>query len=533
VGLCGPAFSFALAGRVDFPTSRSVYNAYLRGKRGETIRVTFRLPLPRTVILFLLALLMIAVQGYHYGVDDAAIYLPAVERVARPELFPYGADFFLSHGRVSIFSDVVGLMVRWLHVPLPWTVLAFHVLGIYLLLLAGYWLAALCFTQARARWAAILALASVLTVPVAGTALPIMDPYLTARSLSTPLTVFALAAILAGRPAAAAVFLAVTALLHPQMAAYGVALVVLLSLLRPAARRVPAEEALASSIGLFQRLPDGFHFGPAQEPYRQTLYSRSFFFAGAWTWFEWAGVVLPLAILFAITRIRVSAVTPAAARLCRALLVLGLISTAAFLLFSSSAYFDDFVRLQPMRSFQLIYIVMFLLLGGLAGEYLLREKIWRWLLLFIPISIGMYCVDRSLYPTSQHLELPGRAAGNAWVQAFQWARDNTPQDAIFALPPRYMLVPGEDTHGFRAIAERSMIADQIKDSGVASVFPQMAREWEREQQLTQGWENYTAPDFRALATRSPVTWVVVRPRQARGLDCPFQNAAVSVCRLKL
>jgi hypothetical protein len=61
----------------------------------------------------------------------------------------------------------------------------------------------------------------------------------------------------------------------------------------------------------------------------------------------------------------------------------------------------------------------------------------------------------------------------------------------------------------------------------------MAREWEREQQLTQGWENYTAPDFRALATRSPVTWVVVRPRQARGLDCPFQNAAVSVCRLKL
>jgi hypothetical protein len=36
-----------------------------------------------------------------------------------------------------------------------------------------------------------------------------------------------------------------------------------------------------------------------------------------------------------------------------------------------------------------------------------------------------------------------------------------------------------------------------------------------------------------LATRSPVTWVVVQPRQARGLDCPFQNAAVSVCRLKL
>jgi uncharacterized protein DUF6798 len=502
-------------------------------QRQRRMRTRLREPFRSLLLLALLSVVMIAVQGYHYGVDDAAIYLPAVQRFVTPGLFPYGADFFLLHSHMSIFAKVVGSAVRWLHVPLPWAVLGFHVLGIYLLLLAGYWLATVCFRRAGAQWAAVVTLASVMTIPVTGTAVPIMDPYLTARSLSTPLTLFALTAILAGRPAAAALLLGLTALVHPQMAAYTVVLVVLLSLPRFTTERMPAEEAVAGSLGVFQHLPLGLHLGPAQEPYRQTLYSRSFFFAWAWTWFEWAGVVLPFAILFVIARIRVSAVTPAAARLCRALLALGLISTAAFLLFSSSAYFDDFVRLQPMRSLQLVYIVMFLLLGGLAGEYLLREKIWRWLLLFIPISIGMYCVDRSLYPTSHHLELPGRAAGNAWVQAFQWARDNTPQDAVFALPPRYMLIPGEDTHGFRAIAERSMVADQIKDSGVASVFPQMAREWEREQQLTQGWEHYTAPDFRALATRSPVTWVVVQPRQARGLDCPFHNAAVSVCRLKL
>jgi hypothetical protein len=484
-------------------------------------------------ILFLLSLLMIAVQGYHFGVDDAAIYLPAVERFAHPGLFPYGADFFLSHSRVSFFSDIVGAMVRWLHVPLVWTVLVFHVLSIYLLLLAGRWLAGVCFTRARAQWAATLTLASVLTVPVAGTALSIMDPYLTARSLSTPLTLFALTAILAGRPAAATVFLGITALLHPQMAAYGVALLVLLSLPRFAPGPVPAEEALAGSVGVFHRLPGGFHLGPAQEPYRQTLYSRTFFFAWAWTWVEWAGVVLPLAILFLIARVSFSVMTPAAARLCRALLALGLLSTAAFLLFGSSPYFDEFVRLQPMRSFQLIYIVMFLLLGGLAGEYLLRDKVWRWLLLFVPISITMYCVDRSLYPASQHLELPGRTDTNPWLQAFEWARSNTPQDAVFALPPEYLLIPGEDLHGFRAIAERSMIADRVKDSGVASIFPQMAPEWEREQQLTQGWDHYTAPDFLALATRSPVTWVMVQPRQAGGLDCPYRNPAVSVCRLKI
>jgi hypothetical protein len=496
--------------------------------------VTFRPRVSRAAVLLLLLLSLaaVAVQGYHFGVDDGAIYLPAVERFVTPGLFPYGADFFLSHSRMSIFSSLVGSMVRWLHVPLPWAVLGFHVLGIYLLLLAGYWLAGLCFTQARAQWAAVVTLASVLTIPVAGTALPIMDPYLTARSLSTPLTLFALAAVIASRPVPAAVLLGITALLHPQMAAYGVILVVLLSLPRFTAEPVPAEEALAGSLGFFQRLPDSFHLGAAQEPYRATLYSRTFFFAWAWTWYEWAGIVLPVVILFAVARTSVSALTPAAARLCRALLLLGLISTAAFLFFSSSPYFDDFVRLQPMRSFQLIYVVMFVLLGGLAGEYLLREKIWRWLLLFVPISIAMYVVDRSLYPHSHHLELPGRAVINPWNQAFDWVRENTPQNAVFALPPRYLLISGEDLHGFRAVAQRSMIADWVKDSGVASVFPQMAPEWERQQQITRGWDHYTAPDFLALATRSPVSWVIIQPEQAGGLDCPFHNQAVSVCRLK-
>ncbi len=487
---------------------------------------------PRNFVLFLLALFAIAAQGYHYGADDAAIYIPAVERFAHPGLFPYGADFFLSHSRVSFFSEIVGALVRWGHVPLTSAVFAFHLLGIYLLLIAGHWLARLCFTSARAQWAAIITLACVLIVPVAGSALTIMDPYLTARSLSTPLTVFALAAILAERPAAATVMIGATALLHPQMAAYGAALVIVLSLPRFAPQRVPAEEALASSIGLFHRLPEGFHLGPAQPSYRETLYSRTFFFAWAWRWYEWAGALLPLAILLAISRIGFSVITPAAARLCRALLALGVISVAAFLLFSSSTWFDDFVRLQPMRSFQLIYIVMFLLLGGLIGEYILQEKVWRWLLLFVPLSVGMYCVDRSMYPASRHLELPGRAIINPWQQAFLWARDNTPQDAVFALPPRYLLLRGEDVHGFRAIAERSMLADWVKDSGVASVFPQMAPEWEKEQQLTAGWEQYTARDFHALADRSPATWAIVQPMQAAGLNCPYRNRAVAVCRLR-
>ena len=40
--------------------------------------------------------------------------------------------------------------------------------------------------------------------------------------------------------------------------------------------------------------------------------------------------------------------------------------------------------------------------------------------------------QRRQFPASEHVELPGRASSNAWVQAFLWARSNTPQDAYFA-----------------------------------------------------------------------------------------------------
>ena len=58
------------------------------------------------------------------------------------------------------------------------------------------------------------------TLPVAGTSLSVMDPYVTARSFSTPLSLFGLAAVLDKKWMEAALWLALAALLHPLMAGY-------------------------------------------------------------------------------------------------------------------------------------------------------------------------------------------------------------------------------------------------------------------------------------------------------------------------
>jgi hypothetical protein len=94
-----------------------------------------------------------------------------------------------------------------------------------------------------------------------------------------------------------------------------------------------------------------------------------------------------------------------------------------------------------------------------------------------------------------------------------------------------MARPGEDSHGFRAVAERSVLADDLKDSGVVSLFPQLADEWERQVAAQRGLDRFQLPDLRRLAARYPVTWILtVRPGPA-GLECPYRNGDLAVCRM--
>jgi hypothetical protein len=193
--------------------------------------------------------------------------------------------------------------------------------------------------------------------------------------------------------------------------------------------------------------------------------------------------------------------------------------------------FEALARLQPLRSLHFLYIVMFVLIGGLLAEYVLKNRAWLWLLLFAPLCLGMFYAQRSLFPKSSQVEWPGRPAKNPWAQAFDWARDNTPVDAVFALDPEYMTIAGEDENGFRCRAERSRLADAVKDNGVVSMFPPLAEEWWAQVQAQTPWKNFRIEDFLQLKNRYGANWVVVQQPGVAGLDCGFENRAVRVCRI--
>lgn len=475
--------------------------------------------------LVALAAAGVAVHGYHLGVDDAEIYVPGIKRAADPGLFPFASEFFMHHAQLSMFPNLVGGSARWFHLPVDFSIFLWHGIGILLILAAAWKLAGACFPGRAACWGSVAMLAVAFSIPVAGTALVIMDPYVTARSLSTPATLFAIACLVCGQPRRALAWLLFTALIHPQMAIYGAVLLGCLESARwfqPSKHGVPAFAAA---------LPFLWPLEPARGVAREVLLSRTFFFLWSWQWYEWLGVVAPLALLAWMAARPPVRTTPVFRRLAAVLVPFGLAFTLAGIALSATPRLENYTRLQPMRAFHIIYVIFFVLLGGLAGEYLLRRKPWRWFALFAPLAAGMWFLQHAAFPYSPHVELPGAAAQNNWVDAFLWIRNHTPRDAVFALDPHYMAIPEDDQHGFRAVAERSVLADAVKDSGAVSLFPQLADEWKAEVTAQTGWARFQLADFQRLARQYPVTWVVTSRPPPAGLECPYENAELSVCRL--
>ncbi len=495
----------------------------MRGEAGVVNSTARGTPFLRLSVLASASLL---IHGYHLGADDAAIYVPGIKRAFDPGLYSFGSQFFMMHAHLSLLSPLVGGTALLLHVPIDIAILAFHWMGLFLLLLGAWRLLGICFESEVARWGGVALLAGTLGVPVAGTALSIADPYVTSRTLSTPFTLFCIAAFLSNRRRAALAWLVATVAIHPQMGAYCGAFLAIADVMRRQGAERLMEMPLAAA-----GLPLMFDFAAARGAAREALYSRTFFFVYNWTWYEWLGAIAPLALAGWACRLHLRSTSGQFRLLVRTLVPFGLVFTLLGVILSSSVHLENFARLQPMRAFHIVYVVFFVLLGGLLGENVLRASAWRWVAVFMPLACGMWFVDHDAYGASSHIEWPGAAQTNPWLSAFYWIRANTPKDAIFALGPDYMKSPGEDAHGFRAVAERSMLADNVKDSGAVSLFPELAGEWKAEANAQMGWEQFGPDEFSGLARRYPVNWVVTRRSSATGLNCPYENMELAVCRI--
>ena len=474
-------------------------------------------------LVSLLTLFALLVQGYHPYAEDGGLYVAGILKRLDPTLYVVNPEFVLAPLRFSPFADILAWTARTLHIPVPWLLLALYGASVWATLYGGWQIISRCTEDAAARAGAIALLACWLSIPIAGTSLMLMDPYVTTRSLSTPLTLFAIAwamdALTGNRRAAILCALALLlAAIHPLMAAYAIATILVLALAKRPFALCGCAFSVAAAI---QALAS-----PESADYIRAALSRYYWFPTQWHWYEQAGLIAPLALLWALKRARIGRT------LAHMAILLGSISLAVALTFAHAGFSTHLLaRLQPLRCFQIVYEIMILLLGAWLGQHWLRRSAWRWTLLLALLGSIMFLAQRNTYPASNHFELPGQTPRNLWVQAFIWVRANTPQDALFALDAHYITHNGEDAQGFRAIAQRSALPDYSKDGGEASIMPDLAAAWATGQTAQTGLD--AAGDEAREAALRPfgVTWVVLAATSITAWQCPYRNAAVMVCRL--
>jgi hypothetical protein len=469
--------------------------------------------------------LAFGLHGYHFGVADQKLYLPAAFHAADPALYPHDAAFFLNEARFTLYDDAVALTLR-AGVPVDVAMFAGQILSLALLVAGTRRLLAVAAVPPAAAWAGVVLLVVTLPAPVAGTRIGILEPYLLPRGLAVGLALWAFVLAAQGRVVAFLV-LAGSAALHPLTALWSVGHVLAQlpenrwrRLLPAAGATLAVVATLGCTGGLTPEVDE-------QTFWRTALAPESFRvrYPPYWPWYEWAGVMLPIVVLALIAR---HSPNRAMARTGRQLAWSALAGVVVALAITVAPSRE--LPLQPMRQLHLVYVVAVAFLGVWVEQRLLQGRVVRRLGAFA-VAVAMVVATQQRYPSSPFVEWPGRLPDNSYVRAFDWIRTHTAIDARIAVDPFYLRRRGPDWHAARIFTRRSMLSDAVHDLAPAAMAPPLDERWRSEQRALAGWRTFGPVEFSRLARDYEVSWVVVAAEQAPGLDCPFVEPAVRVCRV--
>lgn len=480
------------------------------------------------LLLLTFSLLAFLVMGYHPGTEDDGVYLTAVKSDLNPTLYPHDSDFFRLQLQATLFDRWIAGFVRFTHIPLATTELIFQFASIVAILAACWSIAQALFDDERVQWAGVALVAAMLTLPVSGTAIYLADQHLHPRNMASALVLLAVSRILRDKLWQAVPLLLVSFVLHPIMALLGISFCFFLTMaqLDPVHAWLRSlRDALASAV------PLGWIFESPTPSWHRALETRTYMFLYRWTWYEWLGAIGPLVLFWILWRVSLKRGEEKLARFAVAIFAYGVVHQVASMIVLASPALVRITPMQPMRFLHLVYLFMVLIGGCLLGKYLLKGSTLRWAAFLMVSCFGMFVSQRELFASTPHFEFPDTPPSNPWIEAFGWIRSNTPADAYFALDPKYLSIPGEDYHSFRALAERSQLADLIKDTAVVTQVPELASDWKRQTEATAGWQNFDLADFQRLRAEFGVDWVLVKNPKPAGLDCKWQNQTLSVCRI--
>jgi hypothetical protein len=426
--------------------------------------------------------------GYRYGVSDQAFYVPAIAMTLDSSLFPRDAEVIAPQVRMWPGRHLFAAASRALSLDLPALFALTYLLTLAILYAAGIHLG----RALGLSWWAIAALLCLFTLrhQIARTGANSLEAYMHPRMLAFACGLAGVAWLLRGRLALAWAAAVVTAVVHPTTAIWFGALAAVATMVAPgpASLRARMTGALAATgvaivVMLVVMRPD---FGVMDAAWREAMQEKTYLFAAEWpasAWFLNLAYAVAIAMIFRRRR-RLGRAVPA-----ETAMVLGLFALVAGFFVSAAltaAGITAVIQLQVSRIFWLLDAVTAAYLAWWLVDDVAARRPGR-LHVVVAATLALVSAGRGYYLLRVQADRPLARVGlppGGWTDAMMWLRSRPEQWHVFADPAHGWLYGSS----VRVAAFKDTWLELSKDSAMALYDRQAAlRAAERRAAIPEPW----------------------------------------------
>lgn len=511
-----------------------------------------------TIITFISPLL----TGYYYGVLDHSHYLPYLNKLLNPYLYPVDYYFSQPHGNYSLFNYIIVYLSKITHLNLAWTHFILYFLSLWLLYIAVYYLAKIIYQQSTIGFLAVF----LFLLPKWAAQIGYMTHqfYFVSRDLSMGLSLLALSFIL------------------KQKFIVSLAMILLAAFINPS---IPIPVGILYLWLWFKKQKASFSFAffnlTQNKSWLEILRARgTYSFPHLWRWTGWGNLVLFLSLLGTAKMVlkdklfpRHSFILKLFLKICTGLFIFHFIISAVIPV-------AGLIQIQLLRSINYVFIIALITFAATCNQLIVKGPRFIKLLTFSSL-LGVYCwgdhltiwhfisiwilplaliswpkLTRLKSKKFSHLSLlitsilllhlsiklliikpqvflpyyfhyPNPLVNikdyTNWFAVQLWAKEKTLIGAVFLVPP--------DLQGFRNFSERSIVVD-VKDGGLVFYSPEYARLWSEKMTALKQYDQFTTQDFINLKNKYFFQYIIVTAKhQPLGFEKVYGNQGFLVYKI--
>jgi len=534
-------------------------------------------------LLILSVASIIGINQYAYGLYNHCITIPFIKSLLNPAL--YGEDYLIAELKYfySLFLPLCSTLIKLLKISLPVTFFTLYFISLYATLLAFFLLALKLFERRDvAYFSTMLLIFSITTLGQERT----VENLLMERTFALPLLLFSFYFFLTKHYNTSAFLAGVAFLFHPLSASYVITMLLICMLYKVMKERDSRNLLIGAGILVAVASPifflkiknpaPGLHLIHPSREWIDLLWLRSSHHLFPTTW-GWSKMIESFALITAFLiawkykpRKEYHHIILISFLTILGLLVVGTIFTEIipvsiiiqlqlfrsfkFLVYFTAIYYSNYVFTEPNTAAGMLRK---LLLTALIAIPYLHENptvLIGLLILILTVLPGLWLMEKAAlqrrhYLTAAQLMLMlimgvtgslhhvhfsiGNSQESNWVSVQRWAKQNTPIDAAFIVPP-YL-------EGFRVESERALYGEW-KDGTQMFFDPLFGNEWIRRMKmagyderkpLRDSYNHLKEDDFEKIAAEMRTSHskiYAVTTDSGRSLKFPqvFRNGKFSV-----